>query len=338
MNTDKKALKESFYDIKTGFISFEKLYQKVKEKGIKLTRKEVKEFYDSQPIKQVLKPIIKQKKYSSVLAFGTRNIYQMDIIVYDRYEFKKYKYMLVVIDIYSRYLQVRPMTNRRMDTIIKNYKSITDVMGIPEYLQSDNEFNKKDFLNILEKDKTKFIFSQPDEIHKNAIVERVNRTIALMIQKVRIALKRYDWNKFVFDLVDNYNNTIHSSIKAKPHDVFFNKDFSKQKYIHIQNPFSIGDKVRIKYKKKIFDKGDVITLSENIYVIEEIKRNKMLVNGKYYKSYELDKIENVDIDMDDVEQPKTKTKMKNINNKLKRENIEQSNIIRKKRISQPVKK
>ncbi len=42
-----------------------------------------------------------------------RDNYQMDIIVYNRYEYHKYKYILVVIDIYSRFAQARAMTNRK---------------------------------------------------------------------------------------------------------------------------------------------------------------------------------------------------------------------------------
>jgi hypothetical protein len=216
MISNNKELKKLFYDVSSGFVSIDKFYKKVQLNGLKYTKKEVKIFYDAQTVKQVLKPTIKQKQYNSIIAYFPRHIYQMDIIVYDRYEYNKYKYMLVVIDINSRYLQVRPMTSRSMVNILKAYRSIIKVMKIPEQLHSDNEFNKAEFLEELSKDGTTFRFSDPNEMHKNAIVERVNGTIALFIQKVRIGLKRYDWNNYIFYLVNNYNTTYHSTIKNTP--------------------------------------------------------------------------------------------------------------------------
>lgn len=271
---DNNELKKLFYDVKSGFSSLDKLYRKVNEKGLKYTRNEVKDFYDSQPVKQVLKPSVKQKEYSSYVGYHPGYIYQMDIIVYDRYTYNKYKYILVVIDVYSRYVQARPMTNRRLETIITNYNSIIKVMGAPQKIQSDNEFNKKEFINILQTNGTSYIFSDPDEIHKNPIVERVNRTIALLIQKVRVALKRYDWNNYLDDVIDNYNSTYHSTTKDKPENIFKGNATNKQEYKFVENPLKVGDKVRIKVKKKVFNKGDVFTLSKDIYIVEENKENQ----------------------------------------------------------------
>ena len=51
---------------------------------------------------------------------------QMDILVYDRYELHKYKYILVVIDVYSRYVGAKSMTNRSLDTVMFNFDKIID--------------------------------------------------------------------------------------------------------------------------------------------------------------------------------------------------------------------
>ena len=54
------------------------------------------------------------------------------------------------------------------------------------------------------------------------------------------------------------------------------------------NTFKVGDQVRLRIKKKIFDKGDLTTHSKEVYLIEEIKKNKYkLNNGEWYKSYEI---------------------------------------------------
>ena len=85
-------LKKLFYDPKIGFVSMDKLYKKVLENDIDLSKKEVQEFYNSQPINQVMRPPRKTKIYNTVYAHYPGEIYQMDIIIYDRYTYHNYKY------------------------------------------------------------------------------------------------------------------------------------------------------------------------------------------------------------------------------------------------------
>ena len=53
------------------------------------------------------------------------------------------------------------------------------------------------------------------------------------------------------DIVDEYNNTYHTTIKMKPIDVKDNTYINTNKEINNKNPkFKVGDRVRIsKYKK-----------------------------------------------------------------------------------------
>ena len=74
---------------------------------------------------------------------------------------------IININIYSRFACCRAMTNRKNETILEEIKSIFDEMGLPKAINSDNEFNKA-ILND---------YFEPDEINKNAIVERCNRTL-----------------------------------------------------------------------------------------------------------------------------------------------------------------
>lgn len=76
--------------------------------------KMVKDFIRKQYTAQLNKPQMKPKEFSTIVSRGPRNNYQMDILVYDRYEFHKYKYILVVIDVYSRYAMAEAMTSRKL--------------------------------------------------------------------------------------------------------------------------------------------------------------------------------------------------------------------------------
>ena len=322
-------LKEIFYNPKTGYISLDKLYQKIKDNKINLTYKQVKDFYESQALTQVMKPIRKSKKFNSIYANYPRNMYQMDIIIYERYTYHIYKYILVVIDIYSRYASARAMTNRRMETIIENFNDIIKEMGKPDKLECDNEFNKKEFIDVLKADNIIPIFSHPDELHKNSIVERFNGTLAMTLQKVRLALKRYDWYKYLGDVLFNYNHTIHSTTKETPASIWDGEESNKQIINFEDNTFKVGDKVRIMRKKKAFQKGDITKYSPDIYLIEKVNmRVNVHLNGlvRSYKPYEIKKVSDI-VEKEDLEEPETQTATNKIQQLYKRLDIDPVNII-----------
>ena len=104
------------------------------------------------------------------------------------------------------------------------------------------------------------------------------------------------------DIVNEYNNTYHRTIKMKPIDV------KNKTYINIDKElndndrkFKVGDHVRISKYKNIFAKGYVPNWSEEVFVIKEIKNtvpwtyvindlNSEKVIGTFYEK-ELQKID-----------------------------------------------
>lgn len=333
--TELKKVKDLFYDTKQGLISFDKFYNKIKENDIKISRKQAEEFYKRQEINQVLKPAIKPKVYNSIVANYPKDIFQMDIIIYDRYELRHYKYILVVIDVYSRYMMAVPLTNRRMETIVEKVETIFKDMGTPRTIQCDNEFNTIEFNKFLKDSDIYVNYSDPNLKLKNQIVERVNRTIALQLQKIRLTTGRNDWYNYIDDVVFNYNRTKHKTTKNKPIEIFKGKKYNEQEIIKIEPSFNVGDKVRLRLEKKVFDKGDLLTYSKNVYIIKEIKRNKYLLSDdKIYKADQIRKVEEVEFRERPVVEPETKTEQKTLKTKLKREGIELNNIIRTSRRSE----
>lgn len=325
-------LKDMFYDPKQGFISVKKLQDKADKQGLALSREQIQEFYDKQAVNQLMKPIRKPKQFNSYVANYPGHIFQMDIMVYDRFTYHNYKYILVVIDIYSRYLITKPMTNRELKTIIKHFKEIVTTFGPPYELQCDNEFNKKEFLNMLDDYDIKYRFSDANEKNKNSVVERVNGTIALMLQKYRIVSKRYDWYNYLDDITENYNTTIHSTTKHTPENIFNGNETNEQEIIKVKPTFKPGNKVRKAIKKKIFDKGDTVKTSKEIFIVESVNRlGNVKLNGfnKIYKPYDIIKITNPDTDITEI--PKTETKNNKVIQLLKRMDIDNKNIITRKR-------
>jgi hypothetical protein len=103
---------------------------------------------------------------------------------------------LVVIDVYSRYVAARALTNRRIASIIEMVKECFEELGgPPQNMNCDNEFNNGEFNKFMSDEGIRMWYSEPDEINKNAIVERFNRTLALLIQRWRVGSGSHDWLK-----------------------------------------------------------------------------------------------------------------------------------------------
>ena len=74
------------------------------------------------------------------------------------------------------------------------------------------------------------------------------------------------------DIVDEYINTYHRTIKLKPTDVKDNTYINIDKKINDNDPkFKVGDHVRISKYKNIFAKGYTPNWYEDVFVIKEIK-------------------------------------------------------------------
>ena len=74
------------------------------------------------------------------------------------------------------------------------------------------------------------------------------------------------------DIVDEYNNKYHTTIKMKPIDVEDNTYINADKEINNKDPkFKVGDHVRISKYKNIFAKGYMPNWSEEVFGIKKVK-------------------------------------------------------------------
>ena len=74
------------------------------------------------------------------------------------------------------------------------------------------------------------------------------------------------------DIVNQYNNTYHRTIKIKPVDVKDNAYIKFSKDVNDEDPkFKVDDHVRISKWKNIFAKGYTQNQSEEVFVIKKVK-------------------------------------------------------------------
>ena len=122
---------------------------------------------------------------------------------------------------------------------------------------------------------------------KSLVAERFIRTLKTKICKYMTSISKNVYIDKLNDIVNEYNNTYHRTIKMKPVDVKDNTYIDFKKEVNDKNPkFKVGDHVRISKYKIIFAKGYTPNCSEEVFVIKKVKNTVPLtycicdLNGK----------------------------------------------------------
>ena len=168
-----------YNDPKLGYQSISKIKTKIPD----ASTIDIKNFLQQQNTFQLKKEVERPTCFNTINASYPGQNFQIDIIIHDRFEPNHYKYILVCIHVYSRYPQCRFLTNRKFPNIMTNLQNMFDHMGMPSTINCDNEFNTHSFTECARKNNIKLYFSEPTDLDKNDIVERVNRTIAQFLKK-----------------------------------------------------------------------------------------------------------------------------------------------------------
>ena len=119
---------------------------------------------------------------------------------------------------------------------------------------------------------------------KSVVAEGFIRTIKSKIYKYITSISKNVYIDKLDDIVDEYNNTYHTTIKMKLIDVKDNTYINTSKEINNKDPkFKVGDHVRISKYKNIFAKGYMPNWSEEVFVIKKIKNTvprTYVINGE----------------------------------------------------------
>ena len=107
---------------------------------------------------------------------------------------------------------------------------------------------------------------------KSVVAERFIRTLKSKIYKYMTSISKNVYIDKLDEIVDEYNNTYHTTIKMKPIDVKDNKYMSTSKEVNNKDPkLKVGNHVRISKYKNIFAKGYVRNWSEEVFIIKKVK-------------------------------------------------------------------
>lgn len=188
---------------------------------------------------------------------------------------KGYKYILVVINNFSKYAYVEPLKSKTGVEVSGAFERILKRAPAPRNLQTDNglEYFNQHFKRLMRKYGINHYATFSDL--KCALAERFNRSYKGMLYKNFSLKGKFEWLSDMQKLVNLYNHTIHSTIKMRPVDVTERNEKRIMREIYPltirmrEDKFNVGDKVRISKYKKIFDKSYHPNWSYEVYVVHK---------------------------------------------------------------------
>ena len=199
------------------------------------------------------KRIIKKFEKRKVHAAFKDNIWGADLAdmqLLSSYN-KGIRFLLCVIDIFSKYAWVVPLKDKKSGSIVTTFQSILKQSNRkPNQIWVDkvSEFYNASFKKWLQ-DNDIVMYSTNNE-GKFVVAERFIRTLKRKIYKYTTSISKSVYIDKLDDIVNEYNNTYHTTIKIKPIDVKNNTYINTDKETNDKDPkFKVGDHVSIKIQK-----------------------------------------------------------------------------------------
>ena len=225
------------------------------------------------------KPIIRKFERRRVYSTFKDNIWGVDLA--DMQLLSKYnkgiRFLLCVIDIFSKYTWVVPLKDKKGISIVKAFQIILKQSNRKPnkiWVDKGSEFYNVIYNNHFKKwlrDNDIVMYSTHNE-GKSVVAERFIKTLKGKIYKYMTSISKNVYIDKLDDIVDEYNNAYHTTIKMKPIDVKDNTYVNADKEINNKDPkFKVGDHVRISKYKNIFAKGYMPNWSEEVFVIKKVK-------------------------------------------------------------------
>ena len=230
------------------------------------------------------KPVRRKFRKRIVFAKGVDSIWAADLVDMQYYARtnKGYKYILMIIDVYSKYGWAIPLKTKKGVEVAEAFAELWKRQAPPQMLWTDKgkEFINKDMTDLLKKQNVHLYWTENEE--KSCVVERWNRTIKRMMWKYFTRHQTGIYVNILPGIIEKYNSTYHRSIKCTPADarkpanhqhVFDALYAGKNRRSREEtNPkFKIGDKVRIAKKKKTFEKGYTTNWTEEIFTVIKVQ-------------------------------------------------------------------
>jgi hypothetical protein len=263
------------------------------------------------------------RKFDRTKVYVPHPNYEWDLDLMDMQDYAKendgFKYVIVMIDLFSRFGHTVPIKGKTANFVIDGMKTVFDKVK-PVWIRTDKggEFLNKKVKDYLKKEKIGHIVTQNEP--KANFAERFIKTLKNKIVRVMLYRNSASYIKDLPKLTYSYNNTVHRSIDEKPADVkgkaaiervyetqyilplfkkgqkTIQKNLATGRTKPKRYKFKVGDQVRITHLRHVFSReydvrwtGEIFTVTQRfrregipLYSLKDYSGEE--IQGTFYQS------------------------------------------------------
>jgi len=245
-----------------------------------LTYGDVKEWLDMQEVYVRHKPVKRIFKREQIVMSAIDQQWDADIM--DMVKFARqnngYRYLAIFIDIFTRYIWVRPLKTKKPNEMVEVMKDVFSEGRVPLSIRTDrgSEYIAKEVQTFLS-GKEILHFTARNALHAN-YAERVIRTLKGKIYRYFTKFQTHTYIDVLNGIVDGYLNTVHTTTGLKPIEI--NSDNEQSIYEKLYLPlhvakeqavvvhkYDVGDYVHTLESRSPFTKGYEQTFTQEIFEV-----------------------------------------------------------------------
>ena len=312
-------LKSIYFDANhpAGYTGASTVYKAVKSEGkYKITLKQIKSFLAAQDAYVTFKSARKRFPRPKVIVSSKDQMWDCDCLSmkYHTDDNKGFGYILVCIDVFTRFLFTKPLEALKGINVENAYKEIFITNEKPMTIRTDHgtEFVNKNMKKFFLTNQIKHYLTN-NEI-KTSHGERVIQTLRMRIARLFRAQNSFNWIDHLQQLTDAYNSSIHSALNSSPseamcatekselwHWQYKRNDKTTKTGPNLPFQLQVGDRVRMSFLKQSFHRAYDHQWSKMIYTVTRRRMDQGFqkyqvkswdneeITGEYYKE-ELQKV------------------------------------------------
>ncbi|CAO4362542.1 unnamed protein product [Caenorhabditis nigoni] len=274
-----ETLERLYSDPKKGLRGVSNLLRAARKVHHDISRKQVVDYLHTNNTYTRHFPNSKSIQHNQWIATGPDSHHMADLAMLPTLKShnKGFCYILVVVDVFSRYVFARPLKNKECSTVTKAYDEILrSEWRIPTRLYTDKgtEFMGRQFRELC--NDLGILHQNPKNTNvKACYAENAIMRIKRQLEKWFTTTRSYEWTRILPEVVDGLNTTFMTSLGTAPGKVTWKNapkiwnrlygDTTKR-----SAKFKIGDTVRILLDNGPFAKGTRAKWTEEIFKVIKI--------------------------------------------------------------------
>lgn len=189
--------------------------------------------------------------------------------------FKK-KFYLIVVDSYTKWLEVCETSTTSSLNTIECLRSIFATFGLPKFLVSDNasSFSSQEFSEFLHKNRVIHVTSPPYNPSSNGAAENCVKLVKGALVRALTADHESNTKQIICRFLLDYRNTVHCTTGVSPANLMFGRALRTK--FDLMNPYS---------QRQLLNKNDIKTKVKTMQI-----KQKQAYKGRRKSNYLLGEV------------------------------------------------